>query len=516
MENINERYRLIESFGQLVEQLVEDEINLVIPEYQRSYSWDRSNAEILLNDLKNCKGNYFLGLYLLDWQSSIRSFSIVDGQQRLTTLFLLLAVLKNREDFQNFRESSFEKFLYPSSQFESSTRLSLQESDKALFRKLILGQRNVGNAGGDRYDSQRRLREVFCYFKDKCQSLSVTECEKIVKTISSAKVLIHVEQNVGMAMRVFELLNDRGKRLTDIEVVKSYSMSLAWNLARDESDRKKFTNDVKDVFSEIYRTLKEINSYKKGYSGDEVLRYHVIAFSDWKDKVDYTNARETFKNILNGHGTMSSLQRELDSLAQTYSDLLEIYRGVYENKDKNKIFRWVKNVYVLNRMASSIPLLLSIKKIYPDDDEFFDLVCNYLELFCYRAFDVRGLRSDAGASVLYVMAKDINHHDPKYSDKRKILTGLARLIVKYCSFDDNVFLEYLRDPNFYVSRGGSEERYLFVKYENSLVLECRRETKGTEKKFISDVKKIMNEGEDFFPSSMLFLKKKQRRGTTES
>ena len=74
-------------------------MEMAMPPYQRSYSWEHAEAEALLNDLRDAtenSENHFIGAIVLVKEASGR-YLIVDGQQRLTTLTILLAVLRDME-----------------------------------------------------------------------------------------------------------------------------------------------------------------------------------------------------------------------------------------------------------------------------------------------------------------------------------------------------------------------------------------------------------------------------------
>lgn len=77
----------------------------LIPIYQRSYAWEKDEIEQLLNDIFDSNGRYYLGSLIVD-EVAPNIFAVIDGQQRLTTLFLLLSFLK--EDTLSYRALRFE------------------------------------------------------------------------------------------------------------------------------------------------------------------------------------------------------------------------------------------------------------------------------------------------------------------------------------------------------------------------------------------------------------------------
>lgn len=67
----------------------------IIPIYQRNYAWEQEEIEQLLGDIYDSSGRYYLGSLIVD-EITPNTFSVIDGQQRLTTIFLLLTFLKDK------------------------------------------------------------------------------------------------------------------------------------------------------------------------------------------------------------------------------------------------------------------------------------------------------------------------------------------------------------------------------------------------------------------------------------
>ena len=67
---------------------------IIIPIYQRNYAWEKDEIEQLLTDIYDSKERYYLGSLIVD-EIAPNTFSVIDGQQRLTTLFLLLTFLRD-------------------------------------------------------------------------------------------------------------------------------------------------------------------------------------------------------------------------------------------------------------------------------------------------------------------------------------------------------------------------------------------------------------------------------------
>ncbi len=116
-----------------------------VPAYQRSYAWEIEHVEALLNDvhdsIKNKEHEYFLGSLVVTGQSDKR-YEVVDGQQRLTTVSLLIAAIKDifKRDGDNEVVASVKTEFLASTDRKSrekEPKLILNEVDNALYQELI-------------------------------------------------------------------------------------------------------------------------------------------------------------------------------------------------------------------------------------------------------------------------------------------------------------------------------------------------------------------------------------------
>jgi uncharacterized protein with ParB-like and HNH nuclease domain len=84
-----------------------------IPEYQRPFSWDGDNFEDLVDDIKTAARNqeYFLGTIVLHRRDGLGIYDVVDGQQRLTSLMILLACLRDLVERPDFKDGIQSKLL---------------------------------------------------------------------------------------------------------------------------------------------------------------------------------------------------------------------------------------------------------------------------------------------------------------------------------------------------------------------------------------------------------------------
>jgi len=199
-----------------------------IPVYQRAYSWEEQNWKIFLDDLlEQIQGdnNYFFGNLLLEVISKHRKYEVIDGQQRITTLTIfiraMLNVLQSRGDAPELSDFNFDEKVSIYLKNGGNIKLRPVEYDRACFDALIIDNKNNFSISTP---SQKRIKTAKEYFE---KELGYFETSKILeileKTENTELTIIELEGKKDSAL-MFELENNRGKELTNMEKIKSYFM----------------------------------------------------------------------------------------------------------------------------------------------------------------------------------------------------------------------------------------------------------------------------------------------------
>jgi len=204
-----------------------------IPEYQRPFLWDDEDFTNLIDDLETAKWDepYFLGTLVLH-RTGGNEYDVVDGQQRLTALCILFACLRDSLDASD--DKSLSKELHDKI-FQTAKRLDsipardrVQVKDQAVFNSMIgtpggaskpLVALDSKDAIGQRYESCRSI------FWDRIEAMRVEEREKFAIFVTQKCTLIYLATNsFDDAFRLFTVVNDRGKQLRRIDVLKAHNL----------------------------------------------------------------------------------------------------------------------------------------------------------------------------------------------------------------------------------------------------------------------------------------------------
>jgi uncharacterized protein with ParB-like and HNH nuclease domain len=248
-----------------------------IPLYQREYKWGKDEATELIDDLmdhQDCDGNkqvhLFLGNFIFEKTKNQRT-SVVDGQQRLTTIILLLVACKMRsvELGMSHVASIIQQrisFTHPTQEGVSlGCRLIASESIRDVFEFITDPKwdgkfpSKIGKASVKR--QANRLKPVYTYFHDTVVSkLTQSQLGQFLDAIYSSYVFtVEVESEVE-ALSIFERTNGRGQDLEISDLLKNYlfaekvqGIEESWRLIVDNSCQT------------ILRMLKYFYVSKKGY-----------------------------------------------------------------------------------------------------------------------------------------------------------------------------------------------------------------------------------------------------------
>lgn len=207
-----------------------------VPAYQRSYAWEKEHVEALLEDvheaIRSKENEYFLGSLVVTGPLGQR-YEVVDGQQRLTTVSLLVAAIKDK--FKN--DGDFEVVSSIRSDFLASTdrkskekesKLVLNEVDNELYQELIDDIRAVDPSKYQRQSHQRLIQAantLLTYIEDMCAKAKDPEEELhawLDYLETNLKVIVVTTPDDSNAFVIFETLNDRGLELAISDLLKNY------------------------------------------------------------------------------------------------------------------------------------------------------------------------------------------------------------------------------------------------------------------------------------------------------
>ncbi|PWC18963.1 DUF262 and DUF1524 domain-containing protein [Brenneria corticis] len=349
---------------------------LVIPIYQRLYSWSLKECEQLWDDIIRCgrdnnNQGHFIGsvVYIENGLYSVTSQSpllIIDGQQRVTTVSLLIAALSeavgDQEFIEGFSQVQLRGFYLtnPLLSGEKQYKLILSQADNETLRAII-----DGKPYPESYSL--RIKENFDFFAEKLKDSSLLEivCKGLSKLIV---VDISLQRGNDNPQLIFESMNSTGKKLSQADLIRNYI------LMGLENERQ--TN----LYNDHWRKM-ELLFGQEAYSEqfDAFMRHYLTVKTGVIPKID--DIYEAFKQYFRrGSEIVESIVADIHQYAIYYC---AIALGIEKNKGLKEIFRNIREL----RMDVAYPLMLELyadyqQQILPLDD--FSEALRLMESYVFR------------------------------------------------------------------------------------------------------------------------------------
>ena len=204
----NNSSSIIQAKSITIEEFLNDSKNIVIPRYQRDYSWEKKNVETLLNDVRI---NYYIGNIIEYFKDNEKE--IIDGQQRLITIFLTLIAIYNNTENQELK-NSIKGLILLDGKCKMSIKARIANDGSDILEYLIEGN-EIPKEFEKKYNELRIYKLI-------TQILNVYNLEEIyINIIKSTIVEIAFLQNEYSAHEMFVNVNTKGKPLDMIEILKS-------------------------------------------------------------------------------------------------------------------------------------------------------------------------------------------------------------------------------------------------------------------------------------------------------
>lgn len=268
----------------------------IIPEYQRPYSWDIDRCERLWSDIieafdENKEQDYFLGSAVLiktdNKTNGNETYEVIDGQQRLTSLILLLKACYDNHQFKGLykRIHVFDKLTEEKSEDSVKIESKVLEEDKELLQSIL-------NDKNQKYDVNMYINyKSFLDNVDKWKIDNPNKLELLITFILEKVKLLPIDCGTeNSALRIFQTLNDRGTPLNDIDILKS---RIYRHLSSD-ADQEDFISRWNDLDDKeyLFRIYMHIIRGKNGDFGNETtLRNY------FEDKISVENASTIIEDL---------------------------------------------------------------------------------------------------------------------------------------------------------------------------------------------------------------------------
>ncbi len=445
-----------------ISQVLDTEAKTIfeIPKYQREYTWGTREWETLFDDLMENDTGYFLGsIICINYSNddiNVRKYEVVDGQQRLTSISLLLAALYTSlneykdlldEDQNSDMLQIKHRLVLKKTQSDIRVIPQIQGSNYDDYIGLLAKVGIIPKQAMPKFSGLRRIVKAYNYFKMRIENVideaedKVSAIFKILEKVNTAILVVIEVSNHADAYTLFESLNNRGTPLTSVDLIKNLLLarleaSGAGNIDYGFSRWTEIIDDLGSDYSDQERFFRQnYNAFRKElnapfYKGDRQYPLGTIAVR--------STLLDIYEKIIS-RDPMEALEELCENAA--------IYGSILLNKDDG-ISEERREAYLDLRLVQGAPSYLLIMYLIKNqgalDIEDADIVkvCRLLVNFFVRRnmTDIPPTRDLTRMFMTFVEAIEQNEYQGEeiYLNLRNVMIGAAA--------SDEVFEEKLRGP----------------------------------------------------------------------
>lgn len=449
-----------------------------IPEFQRPYSWQTAHAQEYIKDLEESvatgKGHYFGTVVQVEDEDGDDAYSIIDGQQRVTTSLLLVfaiyhLVKKNRAllgESETTAEDILDNYLVNKNRKNNRIKLRTVTTDNEILQHIFDSNGDISELS--ERDKLSNLFNVYSIFKEHFSKKD--DLSKYINGLKHFKIVcITLEHGDDNPQRVFESINSTGKPLSDGDKIRNFSLMLG---------SKELRNYVyEEYWKPLERTLTDVNRDNI----TDFFRYYLISRRQANVKLP-----EVYSAFKDEFAIAVDSEQSRESLDKFYGDIkrsLKFYKllRLIDTKDITKSNpEWAQYSAISDTIFKMryikvdlyIPFAMSVLSYHADakitDDqlaEVFKLIESYFSRRIIVNFYTTSV--DRLMSSLHRQVANYIKRDPS-ADYVNVLKFVLLNETGQTRIPDNVEYENaIRTYPFYEQHGGSIRSYILAAVDDS-------------------------------------------------
>lgn len=382
--------------------LRQEDTRFFIPVYQRNYDWRKEQCEQLLKDIvlnhkENPNKEYFIGsiVYTSRSQTTKRDIIIIDGQQRITTINLILLTVARilEKSGDPLGKKIWNKFIQ-NEEGQEDNKLKLKHNQKDFIEYEYLISENY-----ERIKNGSRIYENYKYFIEQ-----INTPEKAIKVYEGFELLSFVEIGLNEnddAQKVFQSLNSTGLDLSQADLIRNYVL-MNHHQKRQEEIFNKYWSAIEDNTFDNSSLKSKTSEFFKNYM---TLKFNRIP----NDKDIFNEFRNRFSLQSENDEVYNSILEELKTFSVYYSKILNPEK--ISEKEVQKEFLKLQKL----DMTVTFPFLLALLDEYENSrissaevSKILRLVQSYIvrRFICnYGTNALRSVFSTLHSNTLNVMKK---------------------------------------------------------------------------------------------------------------
>jgi|SRR6185437_15603968 len=441
-----------------IEAILSRKVTYKLPTFQREYSWTKNEWSQLWDDAISSVANrtgHFFG-FMTFKEESYDKYSIIEGQQRLSTITILICAIRdfleeNNNQIGNNLDNEFVKTADTYSIGKSkSYRIQLEETNNTFFKKYIqTNGRPLDKIDGIAHEkrvspSNKLIGDCYRYFYERVREYEKQNFDGIpgrpivglIQSVGLKFVVVSTEvKDELVAYNIFQTLNNRGLELSLTDLIKVYLFRTAGNKLEDAKIR---WNNIKQNLNNA-----NPNSFFRHFwlSNNSLVRE--------------TELLQIIQGTITDNYKAITLLDHLQDESEIYEALLNPSNDYWKDKD---ILELLTDLQLLSKQTPLPVLLSAAKKIYPNNKNQFKKIIIYLTNHIFRYLTVAERENKALEKLLSDISIQIRNETITNSDE--VLNALIKERV-----DDDTFKYLVVDKDF---KKASVARYILMSIEKML------------------------------------------------
>ncbi len=396
-----------------------------IPLYQRRYSWERKQCKQLLEDIikvgrsDDISEQHFIGSIVLSQTDGfIPTYIIIDGQQRITTLNLLIATLA-KYLFENEKtigvynaDNLLNYYLVNDGQNDLYYKLELTDDDDKTFKKIVDNVLSPEKINFDENDSANLIKS-YKFFKNNITEENIEDIVKGFTRLLIVKIIVTDKENPQL---IFESLNATGLKLNQSDLIRNYILMIL-PYEKQEELYTKYWHSIEKGFED-----KPGDSSNSAF--DLFIRDYLTTENGVYPKLSDDDIYIQFKNHSQDYDTEELIKKVFDD-SNYYLNAVFNYE---EDKNLNKAFKSLNNMdYKVTR-----PFILALYRDYKKGlfktEEFIEIL-SITETYLIRRL-ICGFATNSLNSIFPKLYSDMmkikEEKDLSYADSFKLVLLLKK------------------------------------------------------------------------------------------
>jgi len=437
----------VEARSQKIENVFKKGI-FVIPDYQREYDWDNSEIDEFIEDIEEIKPkeSYFIGHMVLEGEFNGNSFNVIDGQQRITTITILLSVIRDlfySKNETNLADGINENYIFGKDRSNNPYIILENKMPYPVLQAYVQSVPDEKDLSVKPIKSgEKRIIKVYDKLKKLFETKTIAELEEFRDKILDLEVIFVAVSDEVDAFTIFETLNATGKDLTPMDLIKNQIFKLY--------PRQPHINEPNDSWKIILsnsetKNLKFLNNF-------------------WSSRFKKVSNKKVYKEFVNKVvKTKVDIKLFLENLkndSELFSEINFPKKQKWKEPNESKVFYSLTAITIVFNIEVANSILMGLLREYKAKEislKYLNKALNTIEKYHFINNAISSNRS-SGLDTMYARfsrnityAKDKHH---KHSEIDKMILKLNEKTPSFSEYDANI------DEKLYYSSTDTKQKKL--------------------------------------------------------